>query len=94
MPLQQMQYVQQNVMDDQFSTETNNFGRIKGYPAPDIIHASSPCNELLALRRLGIHEAQGPPTAQMLVQTLHHIEGISAPASAARWGSRALDCAE
>eukprot|EP00965_Chrysotila_dentata_P192262 6175070-Pleurochrysis_carterae.AAC.1 len=53
----------------------NNFGRTNGYPAPDIIHASPPCNEFSTLRRLVIHKAQGPPTAQMLLNsTLHHLE--------------------
>eukprot|EP00965_Chrysotila_dentata_P196367 6177534-Pleurochrysis_carterae.AAC.1 len=60
-----MQDVQRDVMDAQFWTEMNNFRRINGYPAPDIIHASLPCNEFSALGRLGIHEAQGSPTAQM-----------------------------
>eukprot|EP00965_Chrysotila_dentata_P152112 5026115-Pleurochrysis_carterae.AAC.1 len=74
MPLQQMKHVQRDVMDDRLWAEKNNLGRIKGCPALDIIHASPPCNELSALRSLGIHESQGPPTAHMLVQTLHHVE--------------------
>eukprot|EP00965_Chrysotila_dentata_P153491 5073127-Pleurochrysis_carterae.AAC.1 len=61
-------------MDDQFWTEMNNFGRINGHPTPDITHASPPCNEFSAFRCLGIHEGQGPPTAQMLLKTLHHLE--------------------
>eukprot|EP00965_Chrysotila_dentata_P097937 3238386-Pleurochrysis_carterae.AAC.1 len=44
------------------------------HPAPDIIHASPLCNEFSALRRLGIHEAKCPPTAQMLNKALHHLE--------------------
>eukprot|EP00965_Chrysotila_dentata_P017641 586159-Pleurochrysis_carterae.AAC.1 len=43
-----------DVMDDQFWAEMNNLGRIKGHPAPDIIHAIPPCNEFSALRRLGM----------------------------------------
>eukprot|EP00965_Chrysotila_dentata_P107549 3553523-Pleurochrysis_carterae.AAC.1 len=72
--LQQMKYVQRDVMDTQFWAGMNNLGHIKGCPAPDIIHASPPCNEFSALRRLSIHESQGLPTAHMLVQTLHHLE--------------------
>eukprot|EP00965_Chrysotila_dentata_P021211 702580-Pleurochrysis_carterae.AAC.1 len=43
-------------------------GRYESYPAPNIIHASPLCNEFSALRRFGTHEAQGPPTAQMLIK--------------------------
>eukprot|EP00965_Chrysotila_dentata_P143399 4737707-Pleurochrysis_carterae.AAC.1 len=56
-----MQYVQRDVMDDQFLAEMNNFGHIKGYPAPNIIHASPQRNEFSALRRLGIHQANTRP---------------------------------
>eukprot|EP00965_Chrysotila_dentata_P082137 2710644-Pleurochrysis_carterae.AAC.1 len=45
-PLEQMKYVQRDVMDDQFWAEVNyHLGRIKGCQAPDIIHSSPPCTE-------------------------------------------------